>query len=186
MPEKISESELIQALSDVFRTHGYGGASMTLISQATGLKKSSLYHRFPDGKQQMATAVADAIAQRVEDEALAPLRASGQPKQKVKATANRLSTFYHGGATPCAIDTLSITSDQGEDTLAALRRSYDALLEGFKAVAIEAGLKPKAAQQRAVRAIVLLQGSLVVSRLNRDNTEFERVVAELPALLCEQ
>ena len=184
MPEKISESELIQALSDTFRTYGYEGASMTLISRATGLKKSSLYHRFPDGKQQMAAAVAEAIASGVEKEALAPLRDEGKPRQKVKATAKRLSAFYQGGNKPCAIDTLSIAGDQGEQTLAALRQSYDALLEGFKAVAIEAGLKPKAAQQRASRAITLIEGSLVVSRLTNDHTEFERVMSELPELLC--
>ena len=185
MPEKISESKLIRALADVFRAHGYEGASMALISRATGLQKSSLYHRFPNGKQQMAAAVAEAIAHRIEHEALTPLRGQGRPKARVKAAANQLDAFYHGGQKPCATDTLSIADEQGEETLDALRHSFNALRDGFKAVAIEAGLKPKTANQRATRAIVLIQGSLVVSRLTQDNTEFKRVMTELPGLLCD-
>ncbi len=185
MPEKITETDLIHALSGVFRTYGYEGASMALISQATGLKKSSLYHRFPDGKQQMARAVAHAISGGIEKQALAPLNGPGSPKARVKQAAQRLNTFYENGNKPCALDTLSIAGDQGEATLAELRESYDALIKGFTNIAIEAGTKPKAAQQRAIRAIVLIEGALVVTRITGDSDSFKRVIKELPDLLCD-
>ncbi len=46
-----------QVVSEVFRRVGYDGASLEELAKATGLKKSSLYHRFPEGKRQMATEV---------------------------------------------------------------------------------------------------------------------------------
>ena len=44
---KVNEDELLDRLTDVFRTYGYEGASLSKISEATGLQRASLYHRFP-------------------------------------------------------------------------------------------------------------------------------------------
>jgi TetR/AcrR family transcriptional repressor of lmrAB and yxaGH operons len=53
--------DIIPALAEVFREHGYEGASLALLGDATGLGKGSLYHFFPNGKEEMAAAVLDAI-----------------------------------------------------------------------------------------------------------------------------
>ena len=74
MPERMPDEQLLGALSEVFRAHGYEGATLAKVSEATGLQKSSLYHRFPGGKEQMAKAVLDAAAARVAGHVLAPLR----------------------------------------------------------------------------------------------------------------
>ena len=49
--------EVLPALAEVFREHGFEGASLARIAQATGLGKGSLYHYFPGGKTEMAAAV---------------------------------------------------------------------------------------------------------------------------------
>ena len=53
----VERSQVLRALGEVFRAHGYEGASLTLITEATGLGKGSLYHLFPGGKEQMAAEV---------------------------------------------------------------------------------------------------------------------------------
>ncbi|WP_163777781.1 TetR/AcrR family transcriptional regulator, partial [Proteus mirabilis] len=50
-------ADVLPVLAEVFRAHGYEGASLALISAATGLGKGSLYHFFPGGKEQMAAEV---------------------------------------------------------------------------------------------------------------------------------
>ena len=60
-PRIVSEDQLLDSLVGVFGDRGYDAASLSDIASATGLQKSSLYHRFPGGKQQMATEVADRI-----------------------------------------------------------------------------------------------------------------------------
>jgi TetR/AcrR family transcriptional regulator, lmrAB and yxaGH operons repressor len=63
--QSISEADLIGRLSLVFRDRGYEGAALADLASAAGLKKASLYHRFPGGKQQMAEEVmAAAIASK--------------------------------------------------------------------------------------------------------------------------
>ena len=54
---KYTHSEVIGNLMHVFRTVGYDGASLSELASPTGLKKASLYHRFPNGKKEMAEVV---------------------------------------------------------------------------------------------------------------------------------
>ncbi len=54
-PRLVSDSDLLERLGLLFRANGYDGSSLGDIAAATGLQKSSLYHRFPGGKQQMAS-----------------------------------------------------------------------------------------------------------------------------------
>jgi AcrR family transcriptional regulator len=56
-PRSIEEDDLIGRLARVFREVGFEGASLSILAQATGLQRASLYHRFPGGKQQMAEEV---------------------------------------------------------------------------------------------------------------------------------
>ncbi len=55
--QTIDDHSLAESLFDVFRSRGYEGATLSLLSEVTGLKKSSLYHRFPAGKDDMVKAV---------------------------------------------------------------------------------------------------------------------------------
>ncbi len=47
---RVSEDFVLDKIAAVFRLHGYEGASIRLLAQATGLERASLYHRFPGGK----------------------------------------------------------------------------------------------------------------------------------------
>ena len=62
MPREVAERrDAIAAVAEVFREHGYAGSSLATITQQTGLVKGSLYHFFPNGKQEMAEAGAPAV-----------------------------------------------------------------------------------------------------------------------------
>ena len=54
MSSAAERAGILPVLAEVFRAHGYEGASLSLITRATGLGKGSLYHLFPGGKAEMA------------------------------------------------------------------------------------------------------------------------------------
>src|SRR6516165_9436370 len=81
-----ARSELIAALAEVFREHGFHGASLDLISRRTGLGKGSLYHAFPGGKEQMAAEVLANIDAWFEQNVFTPLRDDVKPLRAIVKT----------------------------------------------------------------------------------------------------
>ena len=70
----MSKEEIILKLISVFRYYGYEGATISLLSEATGLKKASLYYHFQGGKEEMAKAVLDYVKNWLEKKYFCLLR----------------------------------------------------------------------------------------------------------------
>lgn len=73
---KFSEPEVLERLTDAFSAHGYAGASLAVLQEATGLGKQSLYNSFGD-KQSMYLQAIDCAVKR-----------AGYVAANVKAAAN--------------------------------------------------------------------------------------------------
>jgi AcrR family transcriptional regulator len=162
--QSVDNEELIARLGCVFREVGYEGASLTQLSKATGLKKASLYHRFPNGKQQMAEEVLGATLAWVEAHILKPLRSAAPPRERVAAVVDNLDKLYQGGRQACLLNMLSSPRAEPGPFADSINGAFEALVSAFAAAARDAGHEAKAARLRAQRAIMLLQGSLVMCR----------------------
>ena len=99
--------KVIGSLISVFRNHGFEGASLSRFTEASGLIKASLYHRFPNGKEQMALAALTEVGRIFSTHVLAPVDFEEAPLQRLKLVANRLDEFYEGGTQACLLETLS-------------------------------------------------------------------------------
>ena len=180
--QKIDDDKLLDSLTKVFRLYGYEGASLSRISEATGLQRASLYHRFPGGKDEMAKAVLARAGQWMVYRILAPLSGSGTPTKRIRLMADRLHEFYSGGRQSCLLDSLSFSGDQSE-VRRHIKEGMKAWARALAAVACEAGLPAKRAKQRAEDAIARIQGALVLARATGDTGPFERTLRELPHLI---
>lgn len=163
-PQTIDEDVLISRLAAVFRDVGYEGASLALLSAATGLQKASLYHRFPGGKREMAQEVLATARSWFAENVLAPLHSDGAPKARLAFVAEQLDGFYDGGRKACLLNMLSAPRLQDGPFSAAIKKALEALIEAFAKLARDSGHAPKAARKRAERAVMLLHGSLVLCR----------------------
>lgn len=181
---KVSDQQLFDQLLEVFRVHGYEGASLTRISKATGLKRASLYHRFPGGKEEMAKSLLAHADQLFASEILAPLNALGDPKFRIRTMAKRLDNYYMGGRSSCLLDTLSL-GDSNQTLLSHIYHSINTWKDAMAKVARDAGLTAVKARRRAEDALVLIQGSLVVARITGDTAPFSRTLKSLPLLLTD-
>ena len=179
---KIDEGRLLDRLTDVFRLHGYEGASLSRIAKATGLQRASLYHRFPAGKEEMAEAVLKRADEWFETHVLAPLNGPGQPSERIRAMAKRLNEFYGGGRHSCLLDTLSL-GDEHKAFHKHVERSFTTWLGALARVARDSGLSPATARRRAEEALVRIQGALVLARATGETKPFARVLKNLPELL---
>ncbi len=182
---KLREPELLSRLTEVFRTHGYEGASLSKISEATGLQRASLYHRFPGGKAEMAEAVLNRAAEWLQAHALRPLTEPGPPEKRLRQMARKLDEFYEGGQQSCLLDPLSFGDEEG-----AFRDHQKALMEAWvaaiAAVLRESGLPARTARERAQDAVIRIEGSLVMARATGDRTPFRRTLRNLPQELLRR
>jgi len=178
-PAKIEDSTLLERLSDVFREVGYEAASLAVLSEASGLKKASLYHRFPGGKEQMAHEVMARAEAWLSEHILAPLKSGGAPEVRIRAMIRSVDAFYSGGRQACLLNMLSSPrADQGPFAN-LIKNAFEAWIEALSAVLTDAGFDEDTARFRAERAIALLQGSLVVSRGMGTTRPFQNCLANL-------
>ncbi len=179
---KVSDEELLDRLTNVFRTHGFEGASLSLISEATGLQRASLYHRFPGGKEEMAKAVLERAGQWLGNRVLAPLSGPGKLGERIRKMAQEIHAFYGSGRHSCLLDSLSF-GNEDNDLKRHVRAGMGAWTEALAKVAREAGVPAKKARQQAQDAIGRIQGALVMARVMKDHGPFERTLMNLPSLL---
>jgi TetR/AcrR family transcriptional repressor of lmrAB and yxaGH operons len=183
MPSRlVSDNDLLDRLTGVFRDVGFDGASLSDIATATGLQKSSLYHRFPDGKAQMATEVLQRLADEIIVAALAPLERDRPIEERVRQVGKTLIAFYEGGTKSCLLDTMSFGAG-GSDSKTAVAAAATRWIDGFARVARASGARPAVAIARAQDAIASIEGGLVLARATNDTGAFLRAIERLPDVL---
>ncbi|KPF90278.1 TetR family transcriptional regulator [Rhodopseudomonas sp. AAP120] len=173
---------LLPLLGEVFRAHGYEGASLALITEATGLGKGSLYHFFPGGKKQMAQEVLAEIDGWFETNIFAPLRDPADPRAAIEAMLAGVETYFRSGNRVCLVGVIAL--GHARDEFAAPVNDYfarwqDALAEALR----RSGLSVAAARRRAEDAVLSIQGALVLARARDDAKIFPRALAELKVRL---
>lgn len=182
----LSEEQIVATLTDVFRTHGYEGASLQIIAKATGLARASLYHRFPGGKAEMAEAVMNRAHAWLEREALAPLRdESLSPRDRIRAMVKHLDGFYQSGRKSCLLDALSL-GEPGSHLRRLTKDALDLWVRELVTALVTVGIGKAEARDRAERAVTLIQGALIMSRVRDNPAPFRKVLAELPDELLRE
>jgi TetR/AcrR family transcriptional regulator, lmrAB and yxaGH operons repressor len=168
----INDSALVEILFDVFRKYGYEGTSIAQLSEATGLKKSSLYHRFPNGKADMAKAVVCHVGTLLADYLVSPLLDDQtSPEKRFNDMLVTVKGFYSEGSKNCLLNVLSLGNAENEiKTL--LNESYNHWLAALTKLAIDAGMSPKTAKEKAEHFLIVVEGALVIQRLTNNPEKF--------------
>ena len=165
--------EVLPALAEVFREHGFEGASLARIGQATGLGKGSLYHFFPGGKTEMAAAVLAEIDAWFEAHVFAPLRGVQDPDRAVGAMLESIGRYFHSGRRVCLVGLFALGDAHGifaRPVRTYFRRWVDALATAL----VRGGLAPASAADLAEDAVTTIQGAIVLTRALEDPRVFER------------
>lgn len=180
----LSKAQLLDRLPDTFRRLGYDGASLADISAATGLGKSSLYHHFPGGKEEMGVEVLAHLANTLEEALFAPLKTPGDPRSKLSQMLDVIDAFYDGGRKACLLARLAASADRTRFQR-PLRSVFERWSASIVALGREAGLSQKVAEARAEDAIVRIEGALVVCAGTDDVAPFTRALSAIRGSLLE-
>lgn len=177
-----SRPAAIAALAELFREHGYEGASLSRIEAATGLGKGSLYHCFPGGKPEMAAAVLAEIDAWFDRHVFQPLLHDPDAAAAVSRMLDAVSTYFRSGQRVCLVGAFAL--DTTRDRFASGIQSYFVRWNQALASALSRVGSVDRPDEAAELLLAAIQGGLVLARATNDPAAFERVVrAATPAVI---
>lgn len=176
---KVTDQELLERLLAAFREVGFDGISMSELGKIAGIQKASLYHRFPNGKLEMAKTVLDYIETESQTSIVGVLKnSSREPQSRLKSAFKAIDALYEGGRLNCILRALSLGS-AAELFREQIGGIFSDWIDGFTQVGLEVGKTPKDAKRLAQQVVIRVQGVLVVSRTLQDPSLFQQILLDL-------
>jgi len=176
----ITRDEAIARIAEVFREQGFEGASLSAITEASGLGKGSLYNHFPGGKDEMAEAVLAHVEAWFEAEVYRPLRDADDPRAAIDAMFVAVDGYFRSGRRICLVGAFAL--DATRDRFAAAVQAYFAHWIAALAACLKRG-GAKQSRALAETTVAGIQGALVLSRALDDGGVFTRQLRDLQARL---
>jgi TetR/AcrR family transcriptional repressor of lmrAB and yxaGH operons len=165
-----SRAALIDTAATLFRRQGYAATGLSQILDEAAIKPGSLYHHFPQGKQQLAAAVVDHAGAAIE-QLLRRFLAGGLP---VADIVDRWIDMLVGGLTAdrrdgCPIEPIATESVHASPQMReASARAFSGWCKAIEERLHADGWATADAKSVAVAVISLIEGALILSRIAGD------------------
>ena len=165
----------------MYKRQGYEGTSLAELAKSTGLKKASLYHRFPKGKEEMANAVLAYIEEWVDVHIFEILLDESLPsEERLQKALVQIRNSYDNGKETCIFRALSIGQSLELFDLQIKNGMYK-WVSAFTKFGVAIGLSETKANESALHTLIKIQGSLIVTKVMSDLSIFESTLQEIEA-----
>ncbi len=178
--EKDSRQKMIESAAKLIQTRGLNAASFSEVLADSGAPRGSIYHHFPEGKDQLAAEAVRWTSSRVLafQRAYAGNSARGVLERFI-GMWRKVVEESNGGA-GCVVAGVGIDTIAGEpgliDLVRAIFRDWIGLLtEQLGATGMEASR----AGAIATMAVAGMEGALILCRAEQSVAPLDRVAAEL-------
>lgn len=166
----IHKQNLVRTAMRLFRRQGYASTGLQQILAESGAPKGSLYHYFPEGKEELGEAAVDMAAGLVR-EMLSDLAVRHpQPRSFLRAYARTMAGWMEesGFESGCPVaTTLLENAPRSPGITAAGERAVDAWIRVVASVLGE-GCSPTSAEKRHAQLIIAaMEGALILARVRR-------------------
>jgi AcrR family transcriptional regulator len=172
---------MIGAAARLLARHGLEGTSFSTVLAESGAPRGSIYHHFPDGKDQLVREAVVVVGARFQTYVDGLTCAT--PTEAVReVTAVWRDVLERSDATSgCAIAAVAVAGDEGPR--AATGAVFAAWQASIAALLQRSGLTAKMAAAVAPIMIAAIEGALVMSRAQASLTPFDDVAVQLERLV---
>lgn len=176
--ELTAREQVLPKLREVFREHGYEGTSLSVITEQTGLGKSSIYHHFPNGKIEMAEAVLDDIGYWFEEYVFKPLRECEDAIAGIKLMFKEVNRYFDSGNRICLVGAFALDNTR-EQFPEKVKDYFKAWVDALSIALKQRSITHADAKVLAEDAVLTIQGALVLARSQDDVKIFTRALKRL-------
>lgn len=170
-----SRAALVDAAALLFRRQGYAATGVNQILETADVKAGSLYHHFPDGKQQLAAAVVDNAGTDIEMR-LRQFLDSGLPVVDIvdgwiDLMSSGLALDRRDG---CPIEPIATESVNASPLVReASARAFLAWRQAIADRLRQDAWGEAESEETALAVIALLEGALILSRIAGDSAALD-------------
>jgi TetR/AcrR family transcriptional regulator, lmrAB and yxaGH operons repressor len=181
-----SRAALIDSAALLFRRQGYAATGVNQILETADVKAGSLYHHFPNGKQELAAAVVESAGGEIERLLRRFLDSDSSIADIVDGWIDlmivQLASDQRDGCPiePIATESVNASSQLRDASARAFAGWTAAVAERLRAD----GWAPREAAQTALAVIALIEGALILSRIAGDDAALESAKVATRALLA--
>src|SRR5690349_18346490 len=180
-----SRAALVESAALLFRRQGYAATGVNQILESADVKAGSLYHHFPDGKQQLAAAVVDVVGGDIERRLRSFLASDLAVADIVDAWIDLMSAGLSSDRRDgCPIEPIATESVNASPQVRdASARAFGGWCSAVADRLRSDGWPADDAQQTALAVIALLEGALILSRIAGDAAALRAAKAAARTLL---
>lgn len=184
MHKIIEKDDLVRIAGDLFRQQGYAGTSIDDIARRCGVTKGSLYHHFA-GKEALALAALEQVRAHYREHIFSIVLDSARPGADELARFNAaVEDFFAQHPYGCLLANLSLESAGAFDVFRSqILGFFDDWTACYRTV-FATRLPPADAEARAVDAIAIVQGCVLMMRIHGQLEPLRRQHARLLKLLA--
>ncbi|CAN5241994.1 TetR/AcrR family transcriptional regulator [soil metagenome] len=169
-----TRTRMIEGAARLLAERGLQETSFSEVLELTGAPRGSIYHHFPDGKDQL-------VGSAVE---LAGARAMALMESKAGASALEVTDYFlfiwreiltrSNYASGCSVLAVTVATDS-TDLLDGAAAVFDAWREQLAGLLVRGGLDATDATPFAALLIASTEGAVVMSRAERSTAPFDAV-----------
>lgn len=181
-----AKDKLIQTASRLFQLQGYHATGLNQITKESGAPKGSLYHYFPDGKEELAYEAVQLTTHFVSEQIKNGLSSSEDPVEAIQTfildMADRFSHQHSLTGIPIATIALE-TSLISEPLRQACQTAYREFQSQFTEKLLQGGYEEERATELGIVINAMIEGAFLVSFSLGENEPLRMVAKQIPVLL---
>ncbi len=180
-----SRDALIAAAVTLLRRQGYAATGLAQVRAESGATTGSLYHHFPDGKEELAEAAIDVAAAEVTAVLQATLDRSRDVPAAVERWTRALGSALNADPRDgCPVAPVALESIHASPRLrAAAARAFDSWRQLLAVRLRRDGWSTAEADRDATTVLALVEGALLLARTSGEATPLSAAADAVARLL---
>lgn len=179
MNRVIQKHELVGIAANLLRSKGYSGTSIDDIAKACGLTKGSLYHHF-SGKEELAQAALEQVHQHYREHIFSLVMGHDEPGvAHLRALNAAVEDFFTHHPDGCLLANLSLEGGSSAEVFTRKIRLFFSEWQACYQKVFAGFLGPTQARARAEDALAIVQGCILMNRINPNMQPLRRQHAAL-------
>jgi AcrR family transcriptional regulator len=176
---------MVSSAASLIRTRGVNATSFTEVVAESGAPRGSIYHHFPQGKDQLAGEAIRWTSERV---------LAHQRRCEAKTPEGVLDCFIgmwrqtviaSHGAAGCVVAGVAVDSlPDAEELMRLVKETFESWVQLLADQLRARGLRKDRARSVATATLAAMEGALILCRAERSVKPLETVAAELKRLVA--